>query len=141
MPLMAAASKAGTAKWALATIDRVTNATHRALETQRPQRERRPAPKKTPRLRAGRAARVGGKLRAGGVMPGRVGRGSTALCMLSSDRNMGVIASMTLILRSVPVERGGRNPQPRRRIFCNSRPAKGAPRTPGGRPESPPFVL
>jgi len=37
-----AASNAGSAKWALATIDNVARATHNALKIQRPGRERFP---------------------------------------------------------------------------------------------------
>ena len=66
MPVIAAASNAGSAKWALATIDSVATATHKALKIQRLGRERLLPFKKAPRLRAGRAARVGGKGWAGG---------------------------------------------------------------------------
>ena len=59
--VIAAVSNAGSAKCALATIDIVATATHKALKNQRPGREALPPRKKAPRLRAGRAARVGGK--------------------------------------------------------------------------------
>ena len=61
MPVIAAVSNAGSAKCALATIDIVAMATHKALKNQRAGREPLPPRKKAPRLRAGRAARVGGK--------------------------------------------------------------------------------
>ena len=119
MPVLAAASNAGWAKWALAAIASVTAAMHKAFEIQWPSRERQRLPKKTPRLRAGRAARVGGKRRAGGGPSGHpavakrvrraiaAGRRSNARCMASSGLSMEFGTSMPKsVLRTGPQARG-----------------------------------